>query len=152
MILQSNTSHAKPANPPTQNSARERTVCTLLPATTAVLDVVSVLSKPVSRPRSERERRCWVKRRVFCFLFFFWGCKTYGFCFGRIKEIISSILSNQSSVWTRLSVPKSACKISRAKYTSQVNRLWTLHAHVHHEKRVLQGQNCKEKEIWPCSP
>lgn len=61
VLLQSNTSHARPANLPTPSSARVRTVCTSLPATTAARAVPSALSRPVSPPRLARERRCRVK-------------------------------------------------------------------------------------------
>lgn len=62
-LLQSNTSHARPANLPTPSSARVRTVCTSSPATTAARAVPSAPSRPVSPPRLARERRCRVNRK-----------------------------------------------------------------------------------------
>jgi hypothetical protein len=48
-------SPAKPADLQIRNSTRERTGCTSLLAIPAVLDEVLLLSRPVSRHRSERD-------------------------------------------------------------------------------------------------
>lgn len=60
---QSNMSPARLANPPTPSSAKVKTVSTSSPATTAVRDVPSLPSRPVSLPKSARERRCRVNFR-----------------------------------------------------------------------------------------
>lgn len=60
-LFQSNTSPARPANPPIPSSTRVKTVSTSSHATTVVPDVVSLLSRLVSPPRSASEERCRAK-------------------------------------------------------------------------------------------
>lgn len=67
---QSNTSLVRRANHPIPSSTRERTVCTLSPATIVAPDEVSPPSRPVSLPRSARERRCRVKPIPVFFYYF----------------------------------------------------------------------------------
>ena len=55
-LIKANTLPARPAGHQTRNSAKERTVCTSSPATLAVVDVRSRLSRLVTRLKSERER------------------------------------------------------------------------------------------------
>ena len=55
-LVEANMSPARPAGHQTQNSAKERTVCTSSPAILVAVDVRSRLSRPVTRLKWERER------------------------------------------------------------------------------------------------
>ena len=64
IMNQWNMSPARPADPQTPNSTRERTDCTSSPATPVVPDDLSQQSRPVSLPKSAREEDSRVRELV----------------------------------------------------------------------------------------
>lgn len=88
-MSQWNTLLAKPADPPIRNLTREKTDCTLSPATRAAPDEVSLLSRLVSLLKSARDGDSRVKWRNTGWLWF------YG-CFSLRRDM--SILSVASSI------------------------------------------------------